>query len=122
MKITLSVIKADIGGWVGHSSTHPEVVNTIREFVDTKVAEGVLIDADVLTCGDDIALVMTHTHGVDAEVVHKLAWDAFEMGTQVAKKPTADSLKAIFSKSGSKVANRFSIITIKNCFKRFKPR
>ncbi len=86
MKITLSVIKADIGGWVGHSSTHPEVVNAVKEFVDTKVADGTLIDADILTCGDDIAIVMTHTHGVDSEVVHKLAWDAFETGTEVAKK------------------------------------
>ncbi len=86
MKITLSVIKADIGGWVGHSATHPEVVNAVREFVATKVADGTLIDADILTCGDDIAIVMTHTHGVDSEKVHKLAWDAFETGTEVAKK------------------------------------
>ncbi|MDQ7037817.1 MAG: fructose 1,6-bisphosphatase, partial [Aquificota bacterium] len=28
MRITLSVIKADIGGYVGHSSTHPDVVGT----------------------------------------------------------------------------------------------
>ncbi|MEO0077286.1 MAG: fructose 1,6-bisphosphatase, partial [candidate division WOR-3 bacterium] len=25
-KITISVIKADIGGYVGHSSSHPEIL------------------------------------------------------------------------------------------------
>ena len=44
MKVTLSVIKADIGGYVGHSSTHPEVVNTVREFVENEVKKGNLID------------------------------------------------------------------------------
>ena len=27
MKITLSVIKADIGGYVGHSESHPEIIS-----------------------------------------------------------------------------------------------
>ena len=86
MKITLSVIKADIGGFVGHSDTHPEVVETVKEHVMKEVEKGNLIDLDVLTCGDDIALVMTHTHGVDSEVVHGIAWSAFERGTEVARK------------------------------------
>lgn len=30
-KITLSVIKADIGGWVGHSRTHPILETCARE-------------------------------------------------------------------------------------------
>ena len=86
MKITLSVIKADIGGYVGHSSTHPDVVQTVREIVKAEVDKGNLIDFDILTCGDDIAIVMTHTHGVDSELVHGIAWTAFEKGTEVAKK------------------------------------
>ena len=86
MKITLSVIKADIGGFVGHSSTHPEVVQKVKEVVEEEVKKGNLIDCDILTCGDDIAIVMTHTHGVDSEVVHGIAWTAFEKGTEVAKK------------------------------------
>ncbi len=28
---------------------------------------------------------MSHTHGVDNKQIHKLAWDAFMAGTQVAK-------------------------------------
>ena len=85
MKITLSVIKADIGGFVGHSCTHPDVVKATEDYVK-KFVGSLIIDCKVLTCGDDIALVMTHQHGVDSEKVHKLAWDAFSAGTEVAKK------------------------------------
>ncbi len=86
MKITLSVIKADIGGYVGHSATHPEVVETVKSVVVSERDKGNLIDCGILTCGDDIAIVMTHTHGVDSELVHGIAWRAFEEGTKVAKK------------------------------------
>ncbi len=85
MKITLSVIKADIGGYVGHSCTHPDVVKATEDYA-RKFVGSLIIDLKVLTCGDDIALVMTHQHGVDSEKVHKLAWDAFSVGTEVAKK------------------------------------
>ncbi len=86
MKLTLSVIKADIGGFVGHSTTHPEVVAKVREVAEAGKEKGTILDCSVITCGDDIAIVMTHTQGVDAEPVHKLAWDAFIAGTEVAKK------------------------------------
>ncbi|MGB9873978.1 MAG: fructose-1,6-bisphosphate aldolase/phosphatase, partial [Hydrogenobacter sp.] len=86
MRITLSVIKADVGGYVGHSSVHPDMLETMREVIREEVSKGNLIDADTLVCGDDTALVMTHTHGVDSEIVHGIAWKAFEKATQVAKK------------------------------------
>ncbi len=86
MRITLSVIKADIGGYVGHSATHPEVVETVRSIAKAEKEKGNLIDCGILTCGDDIAIVMTHIHGVDSELVHGIAWKAFEEGTKVAKK------------------------------------
>ncbi|ADO44741.1 protein of unknown function DUF100 [Hydrogenobacter thermophilus TK-6] len=86
MRITLSVIKADVGGYVGHSGVHPQLVETIKEFVQEEVKKGILIDASVLVCGDDTAIVMTHTHGVDSEIVHGIAWRAFEKATEVAKK------------------------------------
>ncbi|MCS7262726.1 MAG: fructose-1,6-bisphosphatase [Aquificaceae bacterium] len=86
MKLTLSVIKADIGGYVGHSSAHPEVVQRVKEVGLKEVERGNLIDCQVLVCGDDIALVMTHEQGTDSELVHGIAWRAFEEGTQVAKK------------------------------------
>ncbi len=36
--------------------------------------------------GDDVAILMTHERGVGAEPVHRLAWQAFVAGTEVAKR------------------------------------
>lgn len=83
-KITLSVIKADIGGYVGHSAVHPDLVERAREWVKKSVDEGMLIDGYVGHVGDDIALMMTHSYGPDYEAIHKLAWDAFSDMTKLA--------------------------------------
>lgn len=86
MKVTLSVIKADIGGYVGHSSSHPDVLQEAEKHLAEAKKSGFLIDYHVTRCGDDLQLIMTHRHGVDSERVHKLAWDTFLACTQVAKK------------------------------------
>jgi fructose 1,6-bisphosphate aldolase/phosphatase len=44
-----------------------------------------LLDKYISYTGDDIAIVMTRTHGVGDEAVHKLCWGAFMAGTEVAK-------------------------------------
>jgi fructose 1,6-bisphosphate aldolase/phosphatase len=44
-----------------------------------------LIDSYVSYTGDDVAILMTHTGGEGDEKVHKLAWDAFVAGTEIAK-------------------------------------
>ncbi|HEY7506014.1 MAG TPA: fructose-1,6-bisphosphate aldolase/phosphatase [Nitrososphaera sp.] len=84
MRITLSAIKADIGGIGGHTRPSDELVETVRNFV-SRNAKGLLVDYYVGYTGDDIHIIMTHTHGVDNEKIHKLAWDAFTEGTRVAK-------------------------------------
>jgi len=86
MKVTLSVIKADIGGYVGHSTSHPEVLAKAEECLRTAKKNGLLIDYHVANCGDDVQLIMTHKKGEDSEPIHKLAWDTFVEGTKVAKK------------------------------------
>ena len=83
-KVTLSVIKADVGGWVGHSRVHPALVDRAGECL--AAAKGLLIDYHVAYCGDDVNLVMTHEAGVDSEPIHRLAWDTFVACTLVAKK------------------------------------
>ncbi|MEE9521038.1 MAG: fructose-1,6-bisphosphate aldolase/phosphatase [Dehalococcoidales bacterium] len=85
MKITLSVIKADIGGYVGHSDSHPFVLAKADECLAKAQGEGLLIDYHVTKCGDDLQLIMTHQQGEDNEKIHKLAWDTFVEGTQVAR-------------------------------------
>ena len=84
-RITLSVIKADVGGFVGHSGVHEDLLAKARETLG-KRGEGLLIDFFVTHAGDDIELIMTHQRGVDNPDVHKLAWDTFVECTAVAKK------------------------------------
>jgi fructose 1,6-bisphosphate aldolase/phosphatase len=84
MKITLSVIKADIGSIGGHIQPSKALLEEVRR----KVAEAghkVLIDSYVGHTGDDIAILMTHRQGVLNEQVHKIAWETFLAGTEVAK-------------------------------------
>ncbi len=86
MIITLSVIKADIGGWVGHSSSHPEVIQKAKESLSNALKKGILIDYHVTHCGDDLQLIMSHQQGEESNLIHKLAWDTFAECTQIAKK------------------------------------
>ncbi len=84
-KITLSVIKADIGGWVGHSAIHPALIDRAGECLSAAKKKGLLVDYHVSACGDDLQLIMTHRKGIDHQDIHRLAWETFELGTQVAK-------------------------------------
>ncbi len=85
MNITLSVIKADIGGYVGHSESHPDIIAKGGECMAKAKKNGLLVDYRVTKCGDDLELIMTHQHGIDNEQIHKLAWDSFICCTEVAK-------------------------------------
>ena len=86
MRITLSVIKADVGGYVGHSASHPDILTKAGEYLDKAKKGRLLIDYHVTKCGDDLQLIMTHQQGEENEKIHKLAWDTFVECTQVAKK------------------------------------
>ncbi len=83
MKITVSVIKADVGGIGGHTRPSDALIEAVRKTV--KSSDSLLIDHYIGYCGDDVHIVMSHTHGMDNDKIHKLAWDAFMAGTQVAK-------------------------------------
>ena len=83
MKITISVIKADVGGIGGHTLPSDGLLNAIKNTV--KGAGDLLIDHYIGYCGDDTHIVMAHTHGVNNKDIHQLAWDAFMAGTKIAK-------------------------------------
>lgn len=85
MSITLSVIKADVGGYVGHSESHPDVLAKAGECMTKAKEDGLVVDYHVTKCGDDLQLIMTHHHGEENEKIHKLAWDTFVDCTRVAK-------------------------------------
>lgn len=84
-KITLSVIKADVGGYVGHSCMHPDLMHAAGEMLDNARSKGAIVDFHVTRCGDDLELIMTHRNGPENESVHRLAWDIFLRCTDIAK-------------------------------------
>jgi fructose 1,6-bisphosphate aldolase/phosphatase len=84
MKLTVSVIKADIGSIGGHIAPSQRLLETVRTHVITN-GKDLLLDSYVSHTGDDIAILMTHTRGVKDEKIHRLAWDAFVAGTRTAK-------------------------------------
>ncbi len=83
MKITVSVIKADVGGIGGHTRPSDGLLAAVKKTVEG--SKDLLIDYYIGYCGDDVHIVMSHTKGVDNQQIHELAWKAFEAGTQVAR-------------------------------------
>jgi fructose 1,6-bisphosphate aldolase/phosphatase len=85
MSVTLSVIKADIGGYVGHSESHPDILLKADECLAKAKVDSLLVDYHVTKCGDDLQLIMTHHEGDESQKIHKLAWDTFVKCTELAK-------------------------------------
>jgi fructose 1,6-bisphosphate aldolase/phosphatase len=85
MKITLSVIKADVGGYVGHSASHPDILELAKKMLQDEKNKGFIIDFYVTACGDDLQLIMTHQHGEDNKDIHGMAWHIFKQCTEKAK-------------------------------------
>ncbi|KAG2478824.1 MAG: Fructose-1,6-bisphosphate aldolase/phosphatase [Nitrosopumilales archaeon] len=83
VKITVSVIKADVGGVGGHTLPSDGLLDAVKKTI--KNAGDLLIDHYIGFCGDDIHILMTHTKGKDSKEIHQLAWTAFEEATKVAK-------------------------------------
>ena len=84
--VTISAIKADVGGYVGHGDVHPDMLAAAQVRVREAIDDGLVIDGRVHHCGDDINLVLTHERGVDAEEIHGFAWDTFLAAAEEAKR------------------------------------
>ena len=84
MKLTLRVIKADIGSIGGHICPSRRLVETVAGFVSEHRAK-LILDNYLSYTGDDIAIVITHERGLNDAEIHRLCWDAFLAGTEVAK-------------------------------------
>ena len=85
MKVTLSVIKADVGSIGGHTRPSARMLQSARGRLRDAIGRAFLIDGLVTHTGDDIALVMSHTHGAGAPEVHRYAWDSFVSATEEAR-------------------------------------
>lgn len=84
MKITLTVIKADVGSVGGHNIPSQKLIGSIEEHIK-KAGSSLLVDYKIFHTGDDTAVLMSHKHGVDNPKIHKLAFDSFIKATEVAK-------------------------------------
>ncbi len=84
-KVTLSVIKADVGGFVGHSAIHPDLVSEAQTRLEDAKKQGKIIDFHVTACGDDLELIITHDKGTENQEIHTLTWNIFEAAANVAK-------------------------------------
>lgn len=86
MKITFSVIKADVGSIGGHTRPSDAQLNALRERVSEACSGSnrLLIDGMVTYTGDDMALIMSHEHGAGARPVHEFAWNCFLAASEVA--------------------------------------
>ncbi len=83
-KITLSIIKADIGSIGGHIRPSDALLNEVKNYIK-KYSKGLIIDHYIGFTGDDISILTTHNKGVGNEKIHKLCFDALTAGTKVAK-------------------------------------
>jgi fructose 1,6-bisphosphate aldolase/phosphatase len=86
MKITLSVIKADVGSIGGHTKPTEAMLTCARQQVQKAIADKLLVDGLVTHTGDDIALTLSHTRGTDSSDVHTFAWETFLKTTEQARK------------------------------------
>lgn len=85
MRTTLTAIKADIGSIGGHLRPSAELLRAVEETIK-QGAGNLFIDYSIGYTGDDVAILMSHDRGNDDEAIHRLAWDAFTAGTDVAKR------------------------------------
>ncbi|MEJ2091625.1 MAG: fructose 1,6-bisphosphatase [Syntrophobacterales bacterium] len=74
---TLSDIKADAGGKVGHTTTPTLFGSVARASLAEAREQGLIKSFHIFPVGDDLHLVMSHGHGIDANEIHLLAFRTF---------------------------------------------
>jgi fructose 1,6-bisphosphate aldolase/phosphatase len=85
-KFTVSDIKADSGGRVGHTTT-PGHFGPVADasLQEAKEARQILGTSKFIAVGDDGHLLMTHTHGADDNAIHLFAYRTFFRQVWVAE-------------------------------------
>ena len=84
LKITLSVIKADIGSIGGHLRPSAALMKAVENHIERNKGD-LVIDYRISSTGDDIAILFSHEKGTGSSDIHELAWDAFMSGTAKAR-------------------------------------
>lgn len=86
MKLTLSILKADVGSIGGHTQPSDKMLEIAKQEVDDAIKSKLIFDGFVSHTGDDIALLLSHQHGENNPKVHQFAWQIFLKITEEAKK------------------------------------
>ena len=86
MKLTLSVLKADVGSIGGHTKPSQEMLEIAKMAVKEAQEKELVIDAFVSHTGDDIALLFSHIRGPGNPDIHMFAWRVFERATASAQR------------------------------------
>ncbi|MCD6513555.1 MAG: fructose 1,6-bisphosphatase [Candidatus Odinarchaeota archaeon] len=84
-KVTLSVIKADVGSLAGHHVVHPDLIEVAYTQLKEAKGKGIINDFYVTNVGDDLQLIMLHKRGENDEKIHELAWNTFMKAADKAK-------------------------------------
>ena len=85
MKLTISVLKADVGSIGGHTKPSQRMMDAVEQAVADAISSGLLIDGYVGHTGDDICMTTTHTRGPNDTDVHQFAWTTFLQATDIAR-------------------------------------
>ena len=86
-RVTVSVIKADVGSYPGHGTVHPKQIEVARTSLERAKKEELIVDYFVTHAGDDLELIMSHRKGENNKHVHELAWSTFQDVTEKVSKP-----------------------------------
>lgn len=84
--LTISAIKADIGSIGGHTRPSASMLEVAQTQLKQATEQNLIHDFDVTHTGDDICLLMVHSHGSGHADIHDLAWGVFEAATDAARK------------------------------------
>ena len=84
MKLTLSILKADVGSIGGHTKPSQHMMDAVSSDAADAVKRGLLIDSFVGHTGDDICIITSHEHGPNNTDVHQFAWNSFLHATDIA--------------------------------------
>lgn len=84
MKLTLSILKADVGSIGGHTKPSQRMMDAVRSDCDEAIKKGLLIDAYLGHTGDDICIIASHVNGENNTDVHQFAWNSFLHATAIA--------------------------------------
>ena len=85
MKLTISVLKADVGSIGGHTKPSQRMMEATEQALADAISSGLLIDGYVGHTGDDICMTTTHTRGPNDTDVHQFAWSTFLKATDIAR-------------------------------------